>query len=387
MSARPRVLFVDPCLNPPGGGLAVLCWMMEALKADHDITLMSAAPLDLAAVNAAFGTSLDQAEVRMDVAPSPDGFPERFIPKLAALPMLRRYRLLQRARGTASAFEAVIATDNESDVGPRALQYIHFPSMLWHPDRREIPQQIEQLFYARLFATLTRYSRRRMRQNLTLTNSRWTAELTRRVHGIRCQILHPPALGRAGHRAWEDREPIFAAIGRVAPDKRVEDAIRIVKQVRQSNPAVRLRILGFGSHGPYVGRIAEIARREGDWIELLLDRPRAEMLTKLEECRYGIHAMHHEHYGMGVAELVRAGTIPFAHASGGQAEILGGLPELLYTDHADAVSRIRRVLSDSALRSRISGVLGERRESLSTDHFCREFRAIVATALASERSH
>jgi len=40
VTRRPRLLFVQPSLQPPGGGNGVAAWMLQALKDDYDITVV-----------------------------------------------------------------------------------------------------------------------------------------------------------------------------------------------------------------------------------------------------------------------------------------------------------------------------------------------------------
>ena len=46
--------------------------------------------------------------------------------------------------------------------------------------------------------------------------------------------------------------------------------------------------------------------------------------------RYGIHGMREEHFGMAPAELARAGAIVWVPRGGGQMEIVGHEPALMF---------------------------------------------------------
>jgi hypothetical protein len=58
---RPRVLVVQPSLQPPGGGNAVAAWMLQALVASYDVTALTWKEIDLDAINRYYGTSIRDA--------------------------------------------------------------------------------------------------------------------------------------------------------------------------------------------------------------------------------------------------------------------------------------------------------------------------------------
>ena len=66
-----RVLMVQPSLNPPGGGNGVAAWMMEALKSEHHLTLLTWEAPRLEAINRFYGTSLRPSEVEVTLLPWP----------------------------------------------------------------------------------------------------------------------------------------------------------------------------------------------------------------------------------------------------------------------------------------------------------------------------
>jgi glycosyltransferase involved in cell wall biosynthesis len=377
---RRRVLMVQPSIEPPGGGNAVACWMIEALKPDHDVTLLTRAVPDFARVNSAFGTTLSAADVRVEVAPPSPARLARLVRPLAGLTLLRDHVMLAHARQIADRFDVSITANNESDLGRRGIQYVHFPKFLAaRPDSSL--RWYQRAWFVRAYqgacALATGFSYDRMRSNITLVNSAWTGALIRDLHGIEPVTLHPPAAGDFPDVAWPEREIGFACVGRIAPEKRLEAVIDILARVRRTHPGLTLTIAGNADDRAYLDRVAAAARAGKDWIRLEIDRPRDELLQILSRRRYGIHAMQYEHFGMAVAELVRAGTIVFAPDNGGQVEILRDA-RLLYKDDDDAVEKIQRVLGDEDLAAELRASLATRASCFSSDRFVRDFRAIVA---------
>ncbi len=110
--------------------------------------------------------------------------------------------------------------------------------------------------------------------------------------------------------------------------------------------------------------------------------PRQDLLELVARQRYGIHAKEDEHFGIGVAEMVRAGCITFAHNSGGTTEILGGDDRLLYASTGEAVEKIVRIMESPHETHSVRMFLQQQGELFGTDRFVREARQVVKQFLA-----
>jgi hypothetical protein len=96
----------------------------------------------------------------------------------------------------------------------------------------------------------------------------------------------------------------------------------------------------------------------------------------LSRHRYGLHAMPNEHFGIAVAEMTRAGCIPFVPADGGQVEIaVDG--RLIYEREADAVAKILAVMGDPTSQLELRTDLAARQPLWSKDTFIARMREIV----------
>lgn len=120
------------------------------------------------------------------------------------------------------------------------------------------------------------------------------------------------------------------------------------------------------------------ARSLGAWIQFRQDVSRQELRELMGTHRYGIHGMREEHFGMAPAEMARAGIIVWVPKGGGQVEIVGQEPALMYDSEVDGAARITAVLADPAAQQRLRASLAARAEMFSTDRFVREVREIVS---------
>lgn len=369
---RARILVVQPVLEPVGGGAAVCAWILEALKAEHEVALVALERPDFAAVNRFFGTSLAGDEIQAHVA-------------LAWLPpALRRQRSLRRLKHwlflaavrRMRGYDLLISTEEESDLGGRGIQYVHFPRL-----PRLADEPLLRRLYHRAIAAVTATSLARMRANVTVVNSNWTGAAVRERHGLDSVTIRPPAAGPIVDVPWSERAAGFVCAGRFSPEKRFEDVIEILAGVRARGHPVRLHLVGSPTRADYRARILALAAANADWVTVVEDLSRDELTALFAGNRYGIHGMRDEHYGMVVAEMVRAGAIVFVPRDGGQVEIVGD-DRLTFSGRDDAVEKIVRVLADPALEETLRERLAARRGELGPERFVDEIRALVARTLA-----
>lgn len=388
-----RVLIVQPSLNPPGGGNALAAWIVQTLRDSCRVEVLTWEAIDLDGINRHCGTSLRPQDF---VAHRPPPFMARLTPA-HGLSLWKHNQLARIGRRIGAHSDVVIGVNCEADLGPRGIQYVHFPryedprlrggrlprdpgAFKWY-HRSSLLMQL----YFRACAVASGYSEARMRRNVTLVNSDWTAEYVRKVHAIEPITVYPPVADDFPHVAWSEREAGFVCVGRISPEKRLEMIADILAGVRQRGHDVRLQIIGVrDADEAYFGVVRALARRE-NWITLHLDLPRAALIALLATQRFGIHGMRGEHFGMAVGEMVNAGCIVFAPDDGGPVEIIGDHPGLIYRSADDAVDKIDALLRDPALQETARTHLAQRRTRFSTDVFMREIRAVVERFGASNQ--
>jgi len=399
---RRRVMLVQPTLTPYGGGEGVCVWMLEALRADHDLCLLVWERPDFGALDAFFGTSLAAAgiEVRLAYPRLPDRLRRSRFAR-----QLKHWALLAEARRQPDV-DLLIAADEESDLGGAGIQYLHFPRLQYlsasggvRPTAARLAQQLAFALYRRAGARATGFSLARMRRNTTVVNSDWTGAEVQRLHGIDTITVHPPAVGPFPAVPWSDRTDGFVAVGRIVPEKRLELIIDIVGGVREAagvrgapqgdtgdgaldaSSSMPLHIVASAGDPAYEARVLARAREAGPWVRVHRHLSRLELVRLLTRHRYGIHGMAEEHFGMAVAEMVAAGMIPFVPRGGGQVEIVRD-ERLLWTSIDDAVTKIGALRSSPAAQESVRATLAARAPELGPERFMREIRTVVQDALA-----
>lgn len=377
---RRRVLVVHPYVYPVGGGNAVAAWALQALREDFQVTLATLGPIDYQAVNRSFGTSLREGDVDVRVAP------RRYLALLRCLPtpgaLMEACLTVRWARDldARERFDVLLSTQNEADFGRRGLQYVHFPwAYLPRPDTElrwfhRIPGLLAA--YRGLCQRLSRGSNAGLRRNLSLANSAFVAGKIKAVHGIDSVILYPPVPGDFPDIPWERRRAAAVAVGRMHGCKRWEMAVEIVDLVRREGLDLGLTLIAHADDRAYGQRMAALAASR-PWFRILSNLSREQLAREVAQHRYGLHTMENEHFGIAVAEILRAGCIPFVHDSGGPVEIVSGLDELRFRDAPAGARAVASAMRDPARQESLRLILAERCHSFSAEEFCNSLRRLA----------
>jgi glycosyltransferase involved in cell wall biosynthesis len=260
------------------------------------------------------------------------------------------------------------------------IQYIHYPKLSLRPEVdlrwfHRIPFVVDTY---RWFAfRATGFSLERMRRNLSLVNSDFIGSVFRALHGVETVTLYPPIAGTFPTIPWERREDGFVCIGRISPEKRIERIVEILSRVRSRGRSPHLHIIGTPDDAGYTAFIKTCIDANRSWVMMHENVAREELAQLVASHRYGMHAMEGEHFGMAVAEMVRAGCIVFAPNNGGPAQILGGDERLLYSTPQDAVEKIELTMASPLRQRELTDYLSRRSALFSAQRFVSEFRDLV----------
>ena len=377
---KKKIAVIHPTLSLGGAG-AVAIWTIEALKRDYNLTLITTEDISVSELNAFFGTSLKPTEFQVGRVRTVF---DSFLIKIAlAQCYYKRY---------SKKFDLAIATRCEMDLGEPGIQYIHSP--IWN---EQMLRQLGQLplgwqyreglprwVYRRFAMYLGKYSEERMKQNITLVNSNWMGERVKEAYRIETRTIYPPVKDDFSQVPWEEREDGFVCVGTVSLGKHVEDMILIINQVRQEGLLIHFHIIGGCSDPVYAKKIKQLCEENREWLFWEGRLPRKQLTHLVAKHKYGIHGMPNEHFGIVVAEMIKAGCIPFVPNGGGQVEIVQDR-RLIYEDKEDAVYKIFNIINGEAIQKDIRKKLLKRSNQFSIKVFAESIRLIVEQALAQKR--
>jgi glycosyltransferase involved in cell wall biosynthesis len=365
-----RVAVLHNTLDFQGGADAVCLAVCEALAPVHDVTLVTASETDPATLADRFGFDLGGVTVRLppagrSVAAALSAAVPHLGPQLAARTVLLR-AYFERI---ADRFDCAVSTANELALSIPSVQYVHYPQFRLDRLPDGGPGRLNGL-WSRLAAPTREVL---AGEDVTLlANSSWTADVVADVYGARPDVLYPPVDPIDSGRSWAEREAGVVAVGRLAPDKRLLDAVRVVDGVRERGHDCHLHVVGSAprAYRDYADRVAAAAESR-PYVALERDVSRARLEHLLCTHRYGLNTKPEEHFGMSVAEYVAAGMVAFAPDSGGQRDVLDEQSDRLFGSVAEAVDLVSDAIETDA-RPTLA------RDCFARDRFAESIRAAVA---------
>ncbi|HUV70445.1 MAG TPA: glycosyltransferase [Terracidiphilus sp.] len=360
-------------------------WLIEALKHDFDVTVMTTGGWNLSALNAYYGTQVGEDEVKVRIAPVP--FPmHRFNASALRGACYQRF-----ASRIAREYDVRVSAYNTTDWGQPGIHFL--ADFSWNHEIRDhldppspgliYRDSLMRRAYLAIAAAYERPSRRDvLRGDVIIANSRWSATLLKQDCGVECAaVIYPPVWSDFPNVPWDSKELAFAMIGRIAPEKQIEKAIAILEIVRRRGHAMRLHLCGHIGNDLYGRRIARLCELRKYWITTEGQVGGSKKAHILAHCRFGIQTRCAEPFGISVAEMVKAGAIVFAPNNGGQTEILDS-PDLLFGGIDEAADKICAVLDNAEKQCALRNHLAQRAKMFSAERFMETSVAVIASSFA-----
>lgn len=351
-----------------GGAEAVCLWILEALKKDYDLTLITFTAVDWDKINLTYGTQLSEEAVRTVTALPRLLTPAitYFLGNISPIYPWRQHLLMRYFKGRHNQFDLAISAYNEMDLQKPGIQYIHAPGFALGRRRQE---------------RLSGFKANTMKQNLTLTCSAFMAKGANELHGINPIVVFPPVATEYPQVDWNSKDYSFICCGRIHPEKEQHRAIEVIKAVRDRGHPVQLHIVGTNTNKQYLAQLEALQRENDDWVHLHVGRPRNEYVKLLSRSRFAIH-FRVEGFGITIAELLKVGCIPFVYEVGGQREVIGNEEQLMFADNDEAIEKIVTILSDEEAQALIKERLKKQATAFTTESFIKQVREHVANCLA-----
>ena len=249
----------------------------------------------------------------------------------------------------------VVFVDNElykpiielkEKLGFKLLEYIHFP---FHAVRvlKFKPSENKELYeeyiadvkgyhkkydkglWKLYFDVFLKFYGRVARDNpfdiadVVIANSRYIAKLTKILWGGEPLVLHPPVkigdFEPYGRKPYEERDNVVVMIGRISPEKRIENAIDAIA-LSETKPV--LRVIGglIPTATSYKDSLEKRAKEKGVKVEFYPNAPRDELIKLATSSKIFVHATVGEHFGIAVVEGMAAGCSVIVHRRGGPYE-------------------------------------------------------------------
>jgi glycosyltransferase involved in cell wall biosynthesis len=374
-SMRSKIGVYYPCFLG-GGAEAVALWMLEALKDEYDVTLFTFSKVNLKQLNLMYGTDLSKKTIKIRaIAPQFLNPLSNFLGSNSKhFRQLSLHSVLRLLKAQQADYDLLISAYNAVDLGKPGIQYIHWTGVVE-------AGKLAEKYYNKL----SDFSIERLKENRSLVNSRSVARQVFQVYGVEATVVYPPVVIEAIDIPWEAKENAFICSGRLVEVKQPHKAIRILKAVREKGFDFKLYLTGGGGGGgkqDYMRFLNQLIEENSDWVKLCKNLSYEDYSKILYNCKYGIHHKQ-EPFGISVAEMVKAGAIPFVKCKGGQIEIVGQEnQDLFFGTDENAVEVIVKVLSDSEKQKHLLRSLEKQKELFSTEAFMKQINQIVRQQLS-----
>ena len=214
-------------------------------------------------------------------------------------------------------------------------------------------------------------------------NSRYVERLMKSFYGpFNSKVFYPPTLFEA-EQAAAARDPLKVVyIGRIIPEKRIEDLVAIVEKARAvTGLDITFHVAGRLDQTPSYGRKLDTMAKERDWLKFAGALYGEEKVRFLTSGAYAIHAERDEAFGISIAEYLASGLIPIVPDEGGTPEIVDS-PELAYHTDDDAVAILSRLLTDAAFRDRQRRHCASRSQRFTREAYLKRQQELLEKILA-----
>jgi glycosyltransferase involved in cell wall biosynthesis len=168
-----------------------------------------------------------------------------------------------------------------------------------------------------------------MMASAVLTNSEFSRRAIFKTFGIDSVVLHPPVDVDAFRKASltaETREDAILVISRIHPSKKIENAIRLAKLLKQSKVGNHMNIVGNISPGGtgYYNYLRQLIKHYDleDFVRFEVNARFDKLLSLMCRSKVYVHPMPGEPFGISTVEAMSAGIIPVVPDIGGHTEFV-----------------------------------------------------------------
>jgi glycosyltransferase involved in cell wall biosynthesis len=175
-----------------------------------------------------------------------------------------------------------------------------------------------------------------------------------------------------------DADPLVVAVGRLVPVKRFDQLIDTLATLKPRHPRLRAVIVGEGyERAALESKIASHGAEE--WIELPGRVDDAELVSLYRRAWVVASASAREGWGMTLTEAAACGTpAVVTDIAGHRDAIEHDVTGILARDPAALAAGIERIVSDDALRERMSSAAAERASRFTWDATARRVLEVLA---------
>ena len=405
--------------NPCGGAERLSLTTMQALLErgiDFDLTTLKSP--DITKLENSYGKNLVSVM--------------KNIKKINVINIIEELQKQQQQKKDHEDYNYDITINTNGDAAPyyhpsfskdNVITYCHFPSTKYHIESENIEylktdlgmtersnnfSEINDHKYInnpKNYKTILQFSRRKeyfeilkygywnlMKNSTVITNSEFSRREIVNALGLdNIYVLSPPidieTFRNVALMTNEDDETndIILVISRIAPHKKIENAIKLAKILKDNNIGKGMKIVGnlYYYFFDFYSEIKQMVLDLGltDYITFEINASLEKLLSIIRQARVYFHPMIGEHFGMAVLEAMAAGLIPVVPNQGGVTEFVPQKYQFNTIEHAAEI--IMNIFNHLPKRERIE--LHNDIDKFSNSHYIEGFQSILNELLYRRR--
>jgi glycosyltransferase involved in cell wall biosynthesis len=236
-----------------------------------------------------------------------------------------------------------------------------------------------------------------MKNSIVITNSDFSRRAIVNALGLKdVRILNPPidietfrnhaSMTNVVDDGDDDRrQDIIIVISRIAPHKKIENAIKVAKILKDNNIGRGMKIVGnlYTYFLDYYSDLKQmvIDLSLNDYITFEVNASLDKLLSIVQESRVFFHPMVGEHFGMSVIEAMAAGLIAVVPNEGGVTEFVPR--KYQYSTIQQAAEIIMNVFNNVHKTDRIEIIRDI--DKFSNSHYIKGFHTILKELVLPRR--
>ena len=383
-----KIIIASPSLNLLGGAQRACLHATNALrKTNCKIVLATVDKTDWALVEAIFGDASKPDEERYLFS----RMPEMPIVALKQAFVALSYALYLSVITAENRTGLVInmggeLVDNLGDVvyvNAIPVRLMHFPRGI------QTRPGIQWKVYSRLFSMFLRFLGDA--SGVIVANSKFTQKVIRDCLGKKALVINPPVESNKTlvHVNRGKRKNVVITISRFRSAKGLEIIPEIASYVRDCEFVV-VGIADKESEQCLKELFGEIERLGVQRrVRVFMNKPYGFTLSALSTAKIFLHTQSTEAFGMSIVESMAAGCIPIVPRTGGPwIDILDcqeGQYGFSYRSSAEAAAKIKLLLDDESLRSKVSVRAIERSMVFDSSAFEKKLLSIVEAVFSRSK--
>jgi glycosyltransferase involved in cell wall biosynthesis len=309
-------------LNARGGSERLAIATIKALSSmGIDVELATIEKPDVVLIRDAYGTDID-----------------RNVKKIRTLNILQEYEF-QNYSITVNTHGDMLPFYRKDFTKKNAITYCHYPIAGYmmdcgDPDYLALLENLCILGMAqelrnRYYQTARTAYAKMMLNSTVLTNSEFSQKSIFKAFGVGSIILHPPVdvdVFRNTSLSSNIRDDYILVISRFHPTKKIENAIRLAKLLRQNEVGIRMNIVGNmpPDGAGYFNYLRHLVRHYHleDFIRFEINVRYDRLLDLMRRSKVYLHPLPGEPFGISTVEAMSAGIIPVVPDIGGHTEFV-----------------------------------------------------------------